>query len=185
MHAPLSNAVSTTTIAIGALTTATIAVYYTWRSSSSASKGCRSLNELPGPKPKPLIGNARDFPTKARYQVFSKYREQYGDIVHLRLPTFHLLVLSNIDDVEELLNKRAHIWSARPYNRMVDDYCGFAWGLITAQPTPSFYEQRKVFRKVMGPHVISQFDLLIEEEAKNLIKRAENFSGDPHDILHE
>ncbi|KAG8766688.1 hypothetical protein FRC16_007603, partial [Serendipita sp. 398] len=77
MHTPLSNAVSTTTIAIGALTTATIAVYYTWRSSSSASKGCRSLNELPGPKPKPLIGNARDFPTKARYQVFSKYREQY------------------------------------------------------------------------------------------------------------
>ncbi|KAG8815026.1 hypothetical protein FRC19_001322, partial [Serendipita sp. 401] len=184
MHAPLSNAVSTTTITIGALTTATLAIYYTWRFSST-SKGYKSLNDLPGPKPKPLIGNARDIPTRARYQAFSKYREQYGDIVHLRLPTFHLLVLSNLDDVEELLNKRAHIWSARPYNRMVDDYCGFYWGLITTQPTASFYEQRKVFRKVMGPHVVSQFDLLIEEEAKNLVKRAENFSGDPHDIIHD
>ncbi|KAG8797738.1 hypothetical protein FRC17_007658, partial [Serendipita sp. 399] len=68
---------------------------------------------------------------------------------------------------------------------MVDDYCEFAWGLITAQPTPSFYEQRKVFRKVMGPHVISDFDLLIEEEAKNLVNSAKGFSGDPHDILHD
>ncbi|KAG8833045.1 hypothetical protein FRC17_000111 [Serendipita sp. 399] len=187
MPAPSAlNGLSTTTIAVGALVTATITIVYTWRSHShSIASGAKSLNELPGPRPKPIIGNARDFPTRARYQAFSKYREQYGDIVHLRLPTFHLVLLSKLDDADELLNKRAHIWSARPYNRMVDDYCGFAWGLITTQPTASFYEQRKVFRKVMGPHVVSDFDLLIEEEAKNLIKNARGFSGDPHDIIHD
>jgi hypothetical protein len=39
----------------------------------------------------------------------------------MRLPNRHILALNSLEDAEELLSKRANIWSGRPYNRVVND----------------------------------------------------------------
>ncbi|KAG8779401.1 hypothetical protein FRC16_003445, partial [Serendipita sp. 398] len=53
------------------------------------------------------------------------------------------------------------------------------------QPGHAFYEQRKIFRKVIGPHVVSQYSTLIEQEAEAVVKRLSGFSGDIENIIQE
>jgi hypothetical protein len=43
-----------------------------------------------------------------------------GDIVYFEIPGRPILVLNSFKDAEDLLVKRAAIWSDRPHNYMVD-----------------------------------------------------------------
>jgi cytochrome P450 len=62
---------------------------------------------------------------------------------------------------------------------------GFGWSLLQSQPDHHWGEQRKIFRKVLGPHVVKDYDQLIEREAENFLTRLKGFSGDPGNLVHE
>jgi hypothetical protein len=100
----------------------------------------------PGPKRKLIVGDIRDFPTTGWMEEFRKLQEEYGrchvrryistdmavsyhrrvsgqlvgDIVYFQIPGRPVLVLNSFEDAEDLLVKRAAIWSDRPHNYMVD-----------------------------------------------------------------
>ena len=44
-----------------------------------------------------------------------------GDVVHLKMMNTSILILNRYEDAEELLVKRANIWSGRAKNRMVNE----------------------------------------------------------------
>lgn len=46
---------------------------------------------------------------------------EIGDIVYIQLPQMQLLVLSSLEDVEELLIRRSNVWSGRRDNLMVNE----------------------------------------------------------------
>ena len=52
-----------------------------------------------------------------------------------------------------------------------------------SQPNAEFNEQRKIFRKVIGPQAVSTFDYLLEEQAVGLVESLGGQSGDPHDQI--
>jgi hypothetical protein len=85
----------------------------------------------PGPKPKPIIGNALDLPTIDLANVYVAWGKKYnsklnelfcpfvnigviGSIIHASAFGRHVLVLNNLEDAEELLEKRAAMYSDRP-----------------------------------------------------------------------
>ncbi|EKM50919.1 uncharacterized protein PHACADRAFT_57168, partial [Phanerochaete carnosa HHB-10118-sp] len=84
----------------------------------------------PGPPSKPVIGNILDVSPKAGWIKFTKYKDIYGEFKgllwlsvadHLAgdLVFFHglgnnLLVLNSMKAVQDLLEKRADIYSDRP-----------------------------------------------------------------------
>ncbi|KAG8830750.1 hypothetical protein FRC17_004285 [Serendipita sp. 399] len=188
-------------LAVGALAAATLAFFFLRKS----PKNGKPLSELPGPTPSFLLGNARNFPLDDWLGVFTRWKEEYGeidslgvlqpepnseqfvagDIIHMYLPGTNVLVLNSFEDAEELFVKRAQIWSGRNNNRMVNEYIGFGWSIIQIQPSHAFYEQRKAFRKVIGPHVVAQYNTLIEQEADNLVHRLSGFNGDIEPIIQE
>lgn len=57
--------------------------------------------------------------------------------------------------------------------------------MIVAQPGPRFNEQRKVFRKVLGPQVVSSYDGIIEQNIPQLLTALSGYSGDPYLIIQE
>ncbi|CAA7263105.1 unnamed protein product [Cyclocybe aegerita] len=68
----------------------------------------------PGPKAKPLIGNAFDFPAKDGGQHFVKVgREINSDLIYLSALGTDILVLNKREDAEELLERRARAYSGR------------------------------------------------------------------------
>ena len=85
----------------------------------------------PGPKPKPFIGNALDIPTTDLGNAYAAWGKKYnsglnklfcsfaniraiGGIVHASALGNHIVVLNTFEDAEELLEKRAAIYSDRP-----------------------------------------------------------------------
>jgi len=84
----------------------------------------------PGPKPKPIIGNALEIPTTDLGNVYSAWGKKYnselndlfcpfaniraiGNIIHASALGSHVVVLNKFEDAEELLEKRAAIYSDR------------------------------------------------------------------------
>ena len=85
----------------------------------------------PGPKPKPIIGNAFDIPTTDLSNVYIKWGKKYnsesnystcpfahmwaiGSIVHTRALACHFAAVNKLEAAIELLDRRAGKYSDRP-----------------------------------------------------------------------
>lgn len=68
----------------------------------------KSFEDIPGPKPLPLIGNLWDLlknKKKLPNVWFLELCEQYGYMVKLTLPKNNILIISHPDLIEELMKK--------------------------------------------------------------------------------
>ncbi|KAG8833049.1 hypothetical protein FRC17_000115 [Serendipita sp. 399] len=148
-------------------------------------KGSAVVDTLPGPERHPLFGNVKNFPRSDWVGVFRNWQALYGDVIYMKLPAFDVLVLNSLQDAEELFGKHANVWSARPTNRMVTKEMDFGWSVLFMDTTEGFYETRKIFRKVLGPNVMVDYDHLIDLAADSLIQNLKDFSGDPEQIVKD
>ncbi|CAG8726146.1 5594_t:CDS:2, partial [Acaulospora colombiana] len=48
---------------------------------------------------------------------------------------------------------------------------GLGWSLLQSQPGHDWMERRKIFKKVLGPQAISDYDQLIEREAESFVDK--------------
>jgi cytochrome P450 len=60
---------------------------------------------------------------------------------------------------------------------------GMGWSLLLSPPEYDWMERRKIFKKVLGPQAISEYDQLIEREAENFVNKLKVFSGDPTELV--
>ncbi|KAF7357541.1 O-methylsterigmatocystin oxidoreductase [Mycena sanguinolenta] len=74
----------------------------------------------PGPPPRALIGNFLDLPTKLPWLTYTKWGNQYGDLVHVSAPGQHVVVVNSVKTAAELFEKRSHIYSDRPVLTMIE-----------------------------------------------------------------
>ncbi|KAF8895095.1 hypothetical protein BD779DRAFT_700974 [Infundibulicybe gibba] len=75
----------------------------------------------PGPKPKPLIGNALQIPTQTPWLTYAKWAEIYqSDILHVEALGQHIIILNSREVVAEIMDQRAAIYSGRPSIPMYD-----------------------------------------------------------------
>ncbi len=71
----------------------------------------------PGPKGYPLIGNAFDIPHHYPWLTYAEWARNYGDVFSFSVFGKTTIVLSSLEAVTELLEKRSSNYSDRP--RMV------------------------------------------------------------------
>ncbi|KAF8900275.1 cytochrome P450 [Gymnopilus junonius] len=74
----------------------------------------------PGPRPLPIIGNVFDIPRQKEWETFSKWAQEYGDIVFLSIFGRPLIILNSVEATTELLLDRSAIYSDRPYFPLLD-----------------------------------------------------------------
>ncbi|KAF8880404.1 cytochrome P450 [Infundibulicybe gibba] len=75
----------------------------------------------PGPKPKLLIGNALDIPTRAAWLTYTKWAETYGsDILHVEALGQHIIILNSREGAIETMEGRASNYSSRPIIPMLE-----------------------------------------------------------------
>ncbi|KAF5385247.1 hypothetical protein D9615_001133 [Tricholomella constricta] len=74
----------------------------------------------PGPKPTPILGNARDIPTFKSWLTYSRWARQYGDVFHVREYHQHIIVINSLKDAIALFEKRSRIYSDRPVLAIVN-----------------------------------------------------------------
>jgi cytochrome P450 len=57
--------------------------------------------------------------------------------------------------------------------------------MLLAQPGPYWNEQRRVFRKALGPRAVPSYDGIIGKNISTLLTALLGFSGDIHPIIVE
>lgn len=80
--------------------------------------GMRVLGRTPpGPRGWPIVGNISDIPHEKSWFTYMKWSKLYGDIVYVEPFGSPTVILNNLEDIRELLDKRSAITASRP--RMV------------------------------------------------------------------
>ncbi|KAF8880413.1 cytochrome P450 [Infundibulicybe gibba] len=75
----------------------------------------------PGPKPKPLIGNALDIPTQAGWLTYTEWAKTYeSNILHVEALGQHIVILNSHKDVVEIMGERASNYSSHPIIPMIE-----------------------------------------------------------------
>ncbi|KAB5588223.1 Cytochrome P450 family protein [Ceratobasidium theobromae] len=97
----------------------------------------------PGPPEKSWLGgNAEDMPRMYPWVKFAEWAKQYGDVMHLRVHTNHIVVLSSYDAVLDLFESRGSLYSHRPRREMA-----FLMGWENIMPFHDYDEHWKSYRR--------------------------------------
>ncbi|KAF5372138.1 hypothetical protein D9758_005075 [Tetrapyrgos nigripes] len=73
-----------------------------------------SVRYPPGPWGLPLLGNALQLPTVKPWHTLAKWKKTYGPLVYLNMAGQPMIILNSKKTVEDLLDRRAAKYSARP-----------------------------------------------------------------------
>ncbi|KAJ6508704.1 cytochrome P450 [Mycena sanguinolenta] len=100
----------------------------------------------PGPSPHPLLGNLRDIPKKFAWLTYTKWRLQYGDLIHVKSLGQHIIIANSVKTAAELFEKRSHIYSDRPVITMVE-LIGWDFNLGLLPLGDRWREHRRMFQE--------------------------------------
>lgn len=71
-----------------------------------------------------IISDLRQFPRSYFWLTFAEWGRKYGPLTHLNLAGMHAIVINSQEVAIDLLDKRASIYSDRPYLTMMVELCG-------------------------------------------------------------
>ncbi|KAJ7244877.1 cytochrome P450 [Mycena rebaudengoi] len=109
-------------------------------------RGRSDLPLPPGPPPRFFTKNLHDIPTKHPWLTYTEWGSRYGGIVHAEALGKHIIILNSYKIVSDLLEKRSHIYSDRPYWPRVD-LLGWGFNASTMPYGSRWQQHRRMFQK--------------------------------------
>lgn len=133
----------------------------------------------PGPKPLPLIGNAKDMPKTKAYVTFAEWAKTYGPIVHLDIMGLHLIIVNDLKCAYEMLEGKGKLYSNRPTLVMAGELVGWDQSPVLIESNDTWATHRKHFASFMGTAAkVEEYEPILKEEIKThlnrLVKTPEN-----------
>ncbi|KLO09949.1 cytochrome P450 [Schizopora paradoxa] len=135
----------------------------------------------PGPKPIPILGNVRDFPSPGQLEGphWAKLKPLYGPISSLKAFGKTIIIINDIEVATDLLDKRSLIYSERPVSIFGGIMCGFGDVLTLQGMTDKWRNARKRMHNYIGTRAaVSKFHHSIELEARRLSLRLLKYPND-------
>ncbi|KAI3619427.1 cytochrome p450 [Moniliophthora roreri] len=110
----------------------------------------------PGPSTLPLIGNIHLFPTKYPQFKFTEWARQYGGIYSLKIGSGTIIVLTSMDSVKKLLDRRNATTASRPLDHVTDMIMKGLF--LPLMPNNNLWRvQRKIANTILVPSVIGSY----------------------------
>ncbi|KAG8808842.1 hypothetical protein FRC17_003749, partial [Serendipita sp. 399] len=171
-----------------------LALLYRLSSKSKSLKGQYPLP--PGPPRVPIFGNAFNFPPDRWYEAFTTWVEEHlydttgvlksngkdtWDLMYFNVLGSDIIIISNLDVAKPLLEKRSN--SFRPSDMMNYRVMGWDWNVVLAQPGQFHTDCRTIFKRGIGQVEVAQFEHVIEDETKLLLKQLKELKGDPWTVV--
>jgi hypothetical protein len=137
----------------------------------------------PGPKPLPILGNIFDLPPPGipEFQHWLKFKDLYGPISSITVLGQTIIILSDKQTTDDILNKMSLKTSSRPRSFFAYEMCGFE-NFTSGRPyDATFRLHRKLMHQQAGTKAIaSQYNHIHEVESRRLLKR---MLDDPNNLL--
>ncbi|KDQ13798.1 hypothetical protein BOTBODRAFT_360742 [Botryobasidium botryosum FD-172 SS1] len=168
--------------ALGCATLVFVVVLFHWRERHLANP--RNLPLPPGPKPEPIIGNARHIPEES-WLKFTEWRDIYGDIVHLNILGTRIVVLSSYEACADLFKKA--IYSDRPRFYVMDRLMKLGQATSLAPYGPALRQHRRLLRSALHQKAVEQYQPMqidrVNWYLSTLILEPDNFLTNLHLLM--
>lgn len=128
----------------------------------------------PGPKPIPLLGNARDFPPDGtpEFQHWLKHKDEYGPISSVTVMGMTLVIIHDKKMAHDLLEQNALKTSGRPEMTFANKLCGYERIVLCQGYTGTFRRYRKFLHQQLGTKASSEkFQHVQEIEVNRQLER--------------
>ncbi|KAL3496553.1 cytochrome P450 [Aspergillus germanicus] len=136
---------------------------YTWAS-------MRPRNFPPGPRPLPIIGNLNLVPPSKAFLLFHQWTKRYGSMIGLKFGPANVVILNHWKDVQELLEKRGHIYSSRPANYIANELiCKNNTHILFAPYGDDWKSLRKGAQGLFTPRELAAISPIQEAEAMQTV----------------
>ncbi|KAJ7115441.1 cytochrome P450 [Mycena epipterygia] len=136
----------------------------------------------PGPRKLPLVGNLFDIPSTFEWVTYTEWSKRYdSDILHLNVAGKSIIVLSSLEAVEDLLDKRASTYSDRPRLPMVNELMCWSLGLAFMKYGDRWRTHRRLFHEQFNSVAVQNFRPKLRDGTHDLLRR---MVKQPDDFLH-
>ena len=126
----------------------------------SAVLPVRQIDDLPGPRGWPFIGNAREVETSRVHIVAEGWQRRYGDFFRMSIGPRRFLVIADPDAITRVLRDRPDGFKRTPRLSQIADELGFA-GLFTANGDRWRRQRPMVMASFDPAHIKSYFPALV------------------------
>ncbi|KAJ6580647.1 cytochrome P450 [Mycena capillaripes] len=125
----------------------------------------------PGPKQLPLVGNLFDIPSEKQWETYLEWSKQLNsDIIYLNAVGTSIVVLSSMDAVKELLERRSSLYSDRPTLHMLL-LMGWDFGIGFMKYGDRWRSHRKLLHEAFNATAIKQFRPQVQAATHHLLCR--------------
>ncbi|KAH9029938.1 cytochrome P450 [Lactarius pseudohatsudake] len=137
----------------------------------------------PGPPGLPFLGNIADMPKDYEWRHWAKHKDIYGPISSVCIMGQPIIILNSLKVCEDLLEKRAVIYSGRPVLRFAGEMIGWNLQMILSPYGERFRSMRKLVARHIGTNTgIAKFRPAQEREAIHFLARV---SENPDNFLKD
>jgi cytochrome P450/nitrite reductase/ring-hydroxylating ferredoxin subunit len=155
------------------------------KDASRSAVGIRSLDDLPGPRPLPLVGNIHQLNPTRVHLTLQAWAEQYGPIYKLSMGPQQAIAISDPSLINELLRARPETFRRSAKMDRIISEIGIK-GVFNAEGE-SWRPQRKLSVAALAQRNLRQLYPFIRTVAGRLKKRWEQSAGagEPLDVLDD
>ncbi|KAJ7803823.1 cytochrome P450 [Mycena olivaceomarginata] len=143
----------------------------------------RSRSQLPlppGPRELPLVGNLFDIPPERQWETYLQWSKQFNsDIIHLNAAGTSVVVLSSMEAVKELFERRSSLYSDRPHLPMLM-LMGWDFGIGFMKYGDRWRAHRRILHEAFNIAAVKQFQPQELAATHRLLRR---ILQDPRDIM--
>ncbi|THU79537.1 cytochrome P450 [Dendrothele bispora CBS 962.96] len=130
-----------------------------------------SLPYPPGPPaPNFLLGHFGKLPMKKPCLDYMEMSKEYGDLIHFRSLTQHIVILNSVELAMDLLGKQARHSSDRPYTTAMDKYAGWDANIGFISHDDKWRSSRKVFHESFRAAVVDKYYPVQIEKVYNFLR---------------
>ena len=139
------------------------------RGSQLHKSALRTLDELPGPRGVPLLGNALQLKPKELHRLIGSWADQFGPLFVFRVATTRILTVADAETIQQLLRDRPDRFRRwRKLEEIATDIK--AEGLFTAEGA-KWRRQRKFVMHALNASHVREFIPRLEEVVGRLRRR--------------
>jgi cytochrome P450/nitrite reductase/ring-hydroxylating ferredoxin subunit len=131
----------------------------------------RRLEDLPGPRALPLIGNALEFDPKSFHILLEDWARDHGDMYQFSLGPDRAMAIARPELIADVLRRRPDTFSRHKSNAPVFAELGVP-GVFTAEGE-AWRPQRRLIMRALGPRRLRASFAVVQEVTRRLKNRWE------------
>jgi cytochrome P450 len=133
----------------------------------------RRLDDLPGPRGLPVLGNLHQFDFKRLHQTLEKWARRYGPVYRVKVPNGPFMVVADPDLIGKVLRERPDTFRRPAVLAAVAAELGAMPGLFDSEGA-AWRDQRRMVMQAFAPHAVKSYFPALVHVAQRLQRRWEN-----------